>query len=62
MALEDIKAEIAILLQDMVNQPQDKHQLAEQLQEKLNIMKAEGLPLPEDLVALEEELTNGKRN
>ncbi|UXN02507.1 MULTISPECIES: hypothetical protein [unclassified Bartonella] len=62
MALEDIKAEIAILLQDMVNQPQDKHQLAEQLQEKLNIMKAEGLPLPEDLVALEEELANGKRN
>lgn len=62
MALEDIKAEIAILLQDMVNQPQDKHQLAEQLQQKLNIMKAEGLPLPEDLLALEEELANENRN
>lgn len=58
MALEDIKAEIAILLQDMVNQPQDKYQLIEQLQEKLNIMRAEGLPLPEDLVALEKELEN----
>jgi hypothetical protein len=56
MAFEDIKAEIALLLEGMVNQPQDEHEVLEQLREKLNELRAMGMPLPEDLVALEKQL------
>ncbi|MHC5307579.1 hypothetical protein [Bartonella sp. LJL80] len=56
MAFEDIKAEIALLFDEMVNKPQDAHEIEMALREKLNILKAEGMPLPDDLVALEQKL------
>lgn len=56
MAFEDIKAEIALLFEQMVNQPEDAHELEAVLREKLNILKAEGLPVPEDLAELEKKL------
>jgi hypothetical protein len=56
MAFEDLKAEIGLLLSQMENQPQDRHELYLQIREKLNEMRAFGLPLPDDLVRLEEEL------
>ena len=56
MAFEDIKAEISLLLQEMVNQPQDEHELLEQVREKLNELRAMGMPLPEDLIELEKRL------
>ncbi|MBX3583015.1 MAG: hypothetical protein KF810_14080 [Rhizobiaceae bacterium] len=56
MAFEDIKAEISLLLQEMVNQPEDEHELLEQVREKLNELRALGMPLPDDLVALERQL------
>ncbi|WP_395448473.1 hypothetical protein ACHMW7_27145 [Aminobacter sp. UC22_36] len=56
MALEQIKAQIAVLLQEMVNQPEDSHELQEQLREKLSELRAQGLPLPKDLVDLEKRL------
>jgi hypothetical protein len=56
MALEEIKARISLLLEEMVNQPQDEHEVLEQLREKLNEMRAMGMPLPDDLVALEKQL------
>jgi hypothetical protein len=56
MSFENIKAAIALLLEDMVNQPEDAHQIQESLREKLAEMRAMGLPLPEDLVALEDRL------
>jgi hypothetical protein len=56
MPFENIKAAIAMLLEDMVNQPEDTHQIQESLREKLAELRALGLPLPEDLVALEERL------
>ncbi|MBN9044929.1 MAG: hypothetical protein J0H18_04585 [Rhizobiales bacterium] len=58
MAFEDIKAEIALLFEQMVNQPQDAHEIRETVREKLNALKAEGLPLPDDLVALEKRIEN----
>lgn len=58
MALEDIKAEIALLLQQMINQPEDAYQITEKLRRQLNAMKAEGMPLPDDLVELEKQLSN----
>jgi len=57
MAFEDIKAEIALLFEQMVNQPEDAHEIEMVLREKLNMLKAEGMPLPEDLVQLEKKLS-----
>jgi hypothetical protein len=56
MAFERLKTEIGILLTEMQNEPHDEHELALQIHAKLHELKALGLPLPEDLVALEEAL------
>ena len=56
MAFEQIKQEIALLLTEMQNAPQDRHELYLSLKEKLNQLKATGMPLPEDLVTLERDL------
>ena len=56
MAFEDLKAELALLINQMENQPEDRHELYLQVREKLNEMRAFGMPLPEDLVKFEEEL------
>ena len=59
MAFEQIKAQIALLMEDMVNQPHDKHEVLEQVREKLNELRAMGMPLPDDLVELERNLEIG---
>jgi hypothetical protein len=56
MAFEDVKAEFGLLLTRMQNEPQDRHELYLQLMEKFNELRAFGMPLPEDLVALEKAL------
>jgi predicted nucleic acid-binding Zn-ribbon protein len=56
MAFEQIKAQISLLLEEMVNQPEDQHEVQEQLREKLNELRAMGMPLPADLVELEKRL------
>ncbi len=56
MALESLKAQIDLLLQEMINQPEDEHEIQEQLREKLRELRAMGLPLPADLVELERRL------
>ena len=56
MAFDDVKAELGILMTRMQNEPQDRHELYLQLTEKLNELRAFGMPLPEDLVALEKAL------
>lgn len=56
MAFDRIKLEISQLLTEMQNQPEDKHEIYLSLREKLNQLKATGMPLPEDLVTLEREL------
>lgn len=53
---EAIKAEINLLLTQMEEQPEDAKELYEVLREKLNEMRATGMPLPEDLVELERRL------
>jgi hypothetical protein len=40
----------------MENQPEDPHELYLQIREKLNEMRAFGMPLPSDLVAFEKDL------
>lgn len=56
MAFEDVKAEIGLLLSRMQNEPEDRHELYLQLKERLNKLKAYGLPMPEDLEELEAAL------
>ena len=50
MAFEDLKAELALLINQMENQPEDPHELYLQIREKLNEMRVFGMPLPADLV------------
>ncbi len=57
MAFDRIKSEISMLLSEMQNQPEDKWELHEQILEKLNELRALGLPLPDDLVVLEQKLS-----
>ena len=56
MAFEKLKMDISMLLTEMQNEPEDRHEIYMQLHEKLNQMKAFGMPLPEDLVKLEAAL------
>ena len=56
MAFDDIKAQIIDLLEKMTNQPHDLHELEEMVRERLNELRAEGMPLPQDLVELEQKL------
>src|ERR1043165_5779589 len=56
MAFEDLKAELALLINQMENQPEDRHELYLQVREKLNEMRAFGMPLPDDLVRMEKDL------
>ncbi|MDX2317365.1 MAG: hypothetical protein QNK17_03000 [Hyphomicrobiaceae bacterium] len=56
MAFEDLKAELALLVNQMENLPEDRHELYLQIRERLNEMRAFGMPLPADLVEFEEKL------
>ena len=56
MAFEDKEAELGLLLTRMQNEPDDLHELYQQIRLKLNEMKAYGMPLPADLVQFEHDL------
>lgn len=56
MAFEDFRLGLAMLLDEIAKNPDNRHELQENLREKLTEMRALGLPLPEDLVELEEYL------
>jgi len=53
---ERLEAELSMLLSQMENQPQDRHELYLMLQEKLGEMRAFGMPIPEDILELERQL------
>jgi hypothetical protein len=61
MAFDRLKAEISLLLEQMENQPHTRAELWQQLHDKLNEMRALGLPLPADLADLEEALAQEMR-
>lgn len=56
MSFEALKAEIGLLLGEMENQPQDARELFERVREKINEMRAYGMPIPDDLAYLEQTL------
>jgi hypothetical protein len=59
MALEQFRVQIAMLMDEITKAPEDVRSLQEALREKLAEMQALGLPLPDDLVNLEEYLEEG---
>ena len=61
MAFEQLRAEIERLVQQMENEPEDIHELHARIRSKLNELKATGMPLPDDLVALERRLDREER-
>jgi hypothetical protein len=61
MAFEQLRAEIERLVQQMENEPEDIHELHARIRSKLNELKATGMPLPDDLVALERRLDRDER-
>lgn len=56
MDIDDVKAELGILMTRMQNEPQDRHELYLTIMEKLNEMRAFGMPVPADLLKLEAAL------
>lgn len=56
MAFESIKAEFALLFGQMINEPKDPAELREFIQEKINSIKATGMPVPKDLLELQRRL------
>lgn len=56
MDMDDVTAELGILMTRMQNEPEDRHELYLMVMEKLNELKAFGMPLPADLVKLEAAL------
>jgi hypothetical protein len=57
MREQDYEAGIALLLEEMAQKPDDAHAIFLKLQEMLNTLRAEGLPVPDDLARLEAELS-----
>ena len=56
MAFEDQEAELGLLLTSMQDEPEDRHEIYQLIRQKLNELKAFGMPLPADLVQFERDL------
>jgi hypothetical protein len=56
MALEELQAQINLLVSQINNQPEDVHELYELLHQKLSELRLTGQPLPKDLIELEKRI------
>ncbi len=56
MAFEQLKIAVTMLMDEIAKRPEDAHILQEQLREKISEFKTLGLPVPEDIQALEDAL------
>jgi predicted nucleic acid-binding Zn-ribbon protein len=56
MALEELQAQINLLVSQINNQPEDVHEIYELLHQKLNELRNTGQPLPQDLIELEKKM------
>jgi peptidoglycan hydrolase CwlO-like protein len=56
MVLEELQAQINLLVSQINNQPEDVHELYELLHQKLNELRSTGQPLPKDLIELEKRI------
>jgi hypothetical protein len=53
---EDLKASITLIMQEIAARPEDRHILQEALREKISELRTMGLPVPQDILKLEEAL------
>ncbi len=53
---QEIEVSLSMLLEDMEDQGADSHEIFLRLEQLFNSMRAVGMPLPDDLVRLHEEL------
>jgi len=56
MALDDLEAEIAYLMDAAEGEQGDLHEIKFRLDQAISKMRAEGLPVPEDLLNFEMDL------
>ncbi|TCP38043.1 hypothetical protein [Rhodovulum marinum] len=56
MAFEQLKAGIYLILEEIEKRPDDRHILQEELREKIAELRGLGLPVPEDILRLEQRL------
>ena len=56
MTLDDLSAEISYLIQQLEGDPGDLHEIQFRLHQIMSTFRAEGLPVPENLARMEEEL------
>lgn len=56
MTLDERQAELGLLLTRMQNEPADRHELYLQIMQRLNELKAYGMPLPQDLLQFQRRL------
>ena len=56
MTFEEMQVEISILMNEFEERPEDVHELYVKLHEKMNELRAFGMPIPEDLVKFEKSL------
>jgi len=61
MDLDAVIVGINLLVQQMDSEPDDLHEIHFRLREKLNELKATGMPLPADLVTLDEQLNAAEK-
>ncbi len=58
MAFEQLKAGIYLILEEIEKRPEDRNVLQEELREKSAELRGMGMPVPEDLLRLEQELSD----
>jgi len=56
MAIDDLEAEIAYLMNATEGERGDLHEIKFRLDQAISTMRAEGLPVPEDLLNFEMDL------
>lgn len=56
MAMDDLDAEIAYLMEQLEGEAGDLHEIHFRVRQILDTLRAEGMPVPADLVKLEAEL------
>ena len=56
---QELEVALSLLLEEMEDQGTDSHEIFIRLDQLFNSMRALGMPLPEDLVRLHEELAEG---
>jgi len=56
MTMDDLDTEIAYLMQQLEGEPGDLHEIQFRLHQILSTFRAEGMPVPENLARMEEDL------